>query len=241
MRAFVGSMAEMLFFSRSRQAARLSPDEATAERLLAGRGAGPGATAGQQTLELVLRAAAGPATERELAEEAAAVAAFIAVRASGTRTRTRKKAGRPFTRRVPALAAGFTMAVVIALCGTAEAGALPAPLQRLAHTFGAPAPVLPPAVRPLPGHATPGLTATASHPTPTPGKSATGSASSQSPGTASPSATSSTGNAGNGQGNGNGQGAGNGQGNGNGQGAGNGQGSGASHGAQPSERPTGKG
>ncbi len=241
MRAFVGSMAEMLCFPRqSRHGARLSPDEATAERLLAGRSAGPGATAGQQNLELVLRAAAGPATDRELAEEAAAVAAFIAVRASSTRTRTRKKAGRPFARRVPALAAGFTMAVVIALCGTAEAGALPAPLQRLAHTFGAPAPVRPPAGHPLPGHATPDLTATASHPAPAPGKSAAGSASTQSPGTATPSTAtpgtaspSVTSTAGNGQGNGNGQGQGKGQ--------GNGKGNGASHGAQPTPKPTGKG
>ena len=62
MRAFSGSLAEMFF--RRHPAGRLSPEEALAERLLAGRGAGPGAPPGQQALERVLAAAARPATRR---------------------------------------------------------------------------------------------------------------------------------------------------------------------------------
>jgi len=38
------------------------------------------------------------------------------------------------------MAAGMLATIVLAVCGTAVAGALPAPLQQLAHTFGAPAP-----------------------------------------------------------------------------------------------------
>jgi hypothetical protein len=57
------------------------------------------------------------------------------------------------------------LVVLVAVCGTAEAGALPAPLQRLAHqAINAPAP--PPALRiPRPGaDVTPGPGATGSHP-----------------------------------------------------------------------------
>ena len=145
MRAFSGSLAEMFFHRHP--ASRPSPEDAMAERLLAGRGAGPGAPPGQQALERVLAAAAGPATQRELSGEVAAVAAFLlAARPDGSRARHRRHTSRPMARRpgykLPAVTAALVMMMVLAIGGTAAAGALPGPLQRLAHTtFGAPAPV----------------------------------------------------------------------------------------------------
>jgi len=91
MRLFNGSGARMP--NTFRQADRLSPEDETAERLLSGCPAGPGAPAGQQAVALVLQAASRPASERELSGEDAAVAAFLAVagpaRTSGSRARTR--------------------------------------------------------------------------------------------------------------------------------------------------------
>jgi len=138
MRVFTASLAEMWFSARRRT--RLSPDEATAELMLAGHRLGQQAPASQRTLELVLAAAAGPATERELAGETAAVAAFLAALPE------QEPARRRGPRRIPVLAVAFMFIALVALCGTAEAGALPAPLQRLAHqAINAPAP--PPAMR----------------------------------------------------------------------------------------------
>ncbi len=147
MSAFDGSPAEMPI--PSGQADWLSPDEATAERLLSGQGADPCVPADQRALALVLSAAARPATERELRGEQAAVVAFLAVVAPARRARTlpgiwnwarQGTAGRR-VRRVPVLAAGGVLAVTLALSGTAATGMLPAPLQQMAHTvFGAPAP-----------------------------------------------------------------------------------------------------
>jgi hypothetical protein len=157
MRVFVASLAEMWFSARRRT--RLSPDEATAELMLARRRLGQHAPASQRTLELVLAAAGGPATERELAGEAAAVTAFLAALPEPEPARRRGP------RRIPVLAVAFMFVALLALCGTAEAGALPAPLQRLAHqAIHAPAP--PPAMRvPRPGaDVTPGPGATGSHP-----------------------------------------------------------------------------
>ena len=148
------------------------------ERMLAGRGAGPGAPPGQQALERVLAAAAGPATQRELSGEVAAVAAFLlAVRPNGSRARHRRQTSRPMARRpaykLPAVTAALVM-MVLAIGGTAAAGALPGPLQRLAHTtFGAPAPVgtgRPPVVgNPQDGRGTSSPATTASHQATTPG------------------------------------------------------------------------
>src|SRR5215472_16632323 len=144
MRAFIGSLAEM-FFHRH-QAGRSSPEEAMTERLLAGRGAGPGAPSGHQALERVLAAASRPATRRELSGEAAAVAAFVlAARTNGSGARHRRPGRRLAARRpaykLPAIAAALMMMMFLVIGGTAAAGALPEPLQRLAHTtFGAPAP-----------------------------------------------------------------------------------------------------
>jgi hypothetical protein len=157
MRLFTASLAEMWFSARRRS--RLSPDEATAELMLAGRRLGQQAPASQRTLELVLAAAAGPATERELAGETAAVAAFLAALPEPEPARRRGP------RRIPVLAVAFMFVALVALCGTAEAGALPAPLQRLAHqAINAPAP--PPAMRaPQPSaDVTPGPGATGSNP-----------------------------------------------------------------------------
>jgi hypothetical protein len=133
MRVFTASLAEMWFSARRRT--RLSADEATAELMLARRRLGQHAPASQRTLELVLAAAAGPATERELAGEAAAVTAFLVALPEPEPARRRGP------RRIPVLAVAFMFVALVALCGTAEAGALPAPLQRLAHqAINAPAP-----------------------------------------------------------------------------------------------------
>jgi len=194
MRLFAASLAEMWSFARRRT--RLSPDEATAELLLASRRVGRHAPASDRTLELVLAAAAGPARERELAGEAAAVTAFLAALPEPELARRRP-------RRVPALAVAFALVAVVALCGTAEAGALPAPLQRLAHqAINAPAPS--PAMRvPQPtADVRPGPGATGSQP------ATAGSGSSPESRTGQPSASPKPAHTSNGQGNGNGNGSG---------------------------------
>jgi hypothetical protein len=135
-----GSPSEMPNLPRF--STRQLPDAACAEGLLAGRGVAPGAPAGQQALARMLEIAASPATDRELAGEAAAMAAFARVTShpgshrAGARPRT-VPASRRLARLTLALAACVTV-----LGGTAAAtGALPAPIQEVAHvTFGAPAP-----------------------------------------------------------------------------------------------------
>jgi hypothetical protein len=149
-----GPPPEMRLFTRPGFDQPLSAEDA--ERLLAGEGAGPGAPEDQQALAMMLKHAAGPARSRELAGEASAVAAFALVRrqkarradvpplGAGGRRRPgaaggRRRWARPH--RGPLVAACAGAAVLIALCGTAVADALPAPVQLLAHdTFGAPAP-----------------------------------------------------------------------------------------------------
>ena len=159
MRVFAASLAEMWFSARKRN--RLSPDEATAELLLAGRHLGRHEPASQRTLERVLAAAAGPATERELAGETAAVTAFLAALPEPEPARRRGP------RRLPVLAVGFVLVALVALCGTAEAGALPAPLQRLAHqAINAPAPSPAMGVPQPSADVTPGPGATGSQSTP---------------------------------------------------------------------------
>lgn len=235
MRVFTASLAEM--WSSARRLTRVSPDEAAAERLLAGRGLGPEAPGSQRTLELVLSAAAGPATKRELAGETAAVTAFLGALGEPETVRRRSP------RRAPVLAAAVAFIALVAFCGTAEAGALPAPLQRLAHqAIGAPAPAPPPPIRdPLPNSdVTPGPGGTGSHPAPTghtlnpqsqtpsasPSPAHTdngqGPTSNNGNGQATPGATAHTPNPGNSGDNGKGQG--NGNGNGNGKASGNGNG-----------------
>jgi hypothetical protein len=192
MRVFAASLAEM--WSLARRRIRLSPDEATAELLLARRRVGRHAPASDRTLELVLAAAAGPATERELAGEAAAVTAFLAALPE------LQQAPRRGPRRAPVLAVAFTLVALLALCGTAEAGALPAPLQRLAHqAINAPAPS--PAMRaPQPSaDVTPGSGATGSQSAPA------GSDPSQDSRTGSPSVSPKPTHTSNGQSSGNGQ------------------------------------
>jgi uncharacterized membrane protein YgcG len=229
MTAFNGSPAEMPI-SRG-QTERLSPDEATAERLLSGHGADPCAPPHEQALALVLAAAARPATIRELRGEQAAVAAFeFAVRQSrlGARRRTGHLAGRNGLRcpgwvrgrrpgRVSGLITGGVLALVAALGGTAAADALPAPLQEVAHTvFGAPAPhpVAPrPSVSPgsAPAGSGPNRFASARPaPTPTPGANAGKTPSAEAKDHKNASGATSTPSGGNDQGNGNGNGNGNG-------------------------------
>jgi hypothetical protein len=113
-------------------------DTATAEGLLARRGVPSQAPAGHQALGRLLQTAASPASERELADQAAAVAAFVL-------TTTARKS----TRRRQGLAAGIAAAAMLAAGGSAAAGILPAPVQELAHrAFDAPAPQH---ASPLPG------------------------------------------------------------------------------------------
>ncbi len=127
---------------------------ATAEELLAGRGAAPGAPASQQALARVLEIAAGPPTDGELAGEAAYVAAFVlATSRAGTR--------RVALPRVLRTVVQLTLAVVVSLLAVgstaAFTGQLPARIQELAHVaLGAPAPHhdsrLQPVTRFSPGH-----------------------------------------------------------------------------------------
>ncbi|HTU72645.1 MAG TPA: hypothetical protein VMG38_03920 [Trebonia sp.] len=126
---------------------------ADTERLLARRHARPGAPAMQQALAELLDWAAGPASDEELAGEAAAVATFVL--ATGGRA-ARPAPFLPWARRASAIAAGLGAAIVTALSVAATADALPAPVQELAHTtFGAPAPPHPAPPHPAPRHSAP--------------------------------------------------------------------------------------
>jgi hypothetical protein len=112
---------------------------AVAEDLLAGRGAATGAPAGQQALARVLEIAAGPPTDRELANEAAYVAAFVLA----TSPASTRRAVLPTVLRGLAQLTLAVMAAIVAVGGTAAfTGQLPARFQEFAHvTFGAPAPL----------------------------------------------------------------------------------------------------
>jgi hypothetical protein len=111
---------------------------AAAEDLLAGLGAAPGAPAGQQALARVLEVAAGPPTDRELADEAAYVATYVlATSRVGTRRAVLLHALRVFAQ----VTAAVTAAVVIVGATAAYTGQLPVRLQEIAHAaVGAPAP-----------------------------------------------------------------------------------------------------
>jgi hypothetical protein len=111
---------------------------ADTERLLDGHGPRREAPAVQHAIAGLLGSAARPASDRELANEVAAVAAFA--QAVGERA-ARPAGSRARARRGSALAVGIAAAVAVAFSGAAAADALPGPVQRLAHTtFGAPAP-----------------------------------------------------------------------------------------------------
>ena len=114
------------------------------DRLLAGE-----ARAASPALAALLASAASPASPQELAGEAAAVAAFVKVRAGVSSARTRTRA-----RRIPMLttllASKLAVAAAaggIAVAGTAAAaytGSLPDGLQDLAHhSIAAPGPSSP--------------------------------------------------------------------------------------------------
>ncbi len=177
-----GLLAKVLHFPRFLWpgAPGRSLDDAIAERLRAGLDPcpGPDASRSQQALALILKAAAQPGTERELSGEAAAIDAFM-LATGPLRTRAvNQTLKRPRARKTPVLVAVITTVLVAGLCGTAVAGALPAPLQRFAHsTFRAPppAPDWPAPALTGPSHSgsgAPTLSVTASHPVP--GAGATG-------------------------------------------------------------------
>jgi hypothetical protein len=254
MRAPSGFLAEMttiLFRLRPRGASRLFPDDVVAERLLDGLDAWPHATPSQQALALIFEAAARPGTGPELSGEADAVDAFLLVAAAPcalTRTRIGR---RPLARRAPVLATAITTALIAGVYGTAAAGALPAPLQRFAHTtFGAPTPA---PGRPAPSltgsrpsdSGTPALSSTASHRAASPGRSGKTVSESASPTDSpapSPGSGNGNGNGGNGKGNGQGaNGTGNGTQNGTGTANGNGSGSGSGGSANGNGNANGKG
>ncbi len=113
---------------RSRRRARRCLDADSAEGLLAGRGAPPGAPAGQQALARLLELAAGPGSEQELAGEVAAAAMFVQVT---SRARSRRAA-----RRVLA-----AVACVLAVGGAAVYGSAvsPPPHTTVPVQFGVPA------------------------------------------------------------------------------------------------------
>jgi hypothetical protein len=111
---------------------------AAPEELLAGRGAAPGAPAGQHALARVLAVAAGPPTGRELADEAAYVATFVlATSPVGTRRAVLSHVLRVIAQLTVTVAATITIVGATA----AYTGQLPPRLQEMAHVaLGAPAP-----------------------------------------------------------------------------------------------------
>jgi hypothetical protein len=170
-----GLLAKMLHFHRLRPpgAPGRSLEDALAERLQAGLDPCPDASSSEQALALVLKAAAQPGTERELSGEAAAIDAFLLATSPPHTRAAERPVKRPHARKTPALGASITAGLVAGLCGTAVADALPAPLQRFAHsTFGAPAPGWPVPALTGPSHSASGaptLSVTASHLVPSTG------------------------------------------------------------------------
>ena len=153
-----GLLAKMLYLHRFYWLAApgRSSDDAIVDRLQAGLDACPEDFRSQQALVLILDAAARPGTERELSGEAAAIDAFVLATRARQARGVKQTPRRPHTRKSRVLAAAVTTAFVGGLCGTAVAGALPAPLQALAHsTFGAPAPAQPAPARPAPDFTVP--------------------------------------------------------------------------------------
>jgi hypothetical protein len=118
--------------------------DAADEEPLDGLGKAGGSPDVQQAVARLLEAAAGPATEEELSEGPAIVAAFVlAVNATGPRAGKQGlfPGSRGTVGRVPVLVAGIAMAAGAAIGATATAGALPPRIQEIAHrAFGAPAP-----------------------------------------------------------------------------------------------------
>ncbi len=146
--------------SLSRQEFSAPLSSADTERLLDGHGPHGEAPAVQHAIAGLLGSAAGPASDRELAGEVTAAAAFAW--AVGERA-ARPARSRVRARRGPAVVAGIAAAIVVAFSGAAAANALPVPVQHLAHTaFGAPAPRHPAPRHPAPRHPAP------RHPAPLP-------------------------------------------------------------------------
>jgi hypothetical protein len=142
-----GSPGEMPGFPRL--GAHRSEGAVSAEGLLAGRPVPAGGSAGQQAVARLLAVASGPASERELAGQAAAVAAFVQVttgRATGSSRPVRTAARRSLlasvlSARLASAGLAVGAAAIGGLAAAAFAGALPASIQHLAHdAIGAPAP-----------------------------------------------------------------------------------------------------
>ena len=122
-------------------------DEPLLDMLLERRPIPPGAPPEMHDLARLLAAAAGPAESGDLAGEAAARAAFIQLRSpaglshAAPRSARHRLTARPARGRLPLAAA---LAVAVAGLGSATAayaGALPSPIQHIAHEYiGAPPP-----------------------------------------------------------------------------------------------------
>ena len=125
--AVVSDMRHLLAFHRPPPAVQ---DQATAERLLAGRLDPADASPADARLVRLLAAATGPAIPDELAGQAAAAAAFAAVARSTPPTPIPRRASMPSKLRT-LKATAVALGVVVAIGGVAAAttGLLPTPTQ----------------------------------------------------------------------------------------------------------------
>jgi len=122
-------------------------DEPLLDMLLDRRPLPPRAPPEMHVLARTLAAAAGSADPRELAGEAAALAAFrrsaprVVVSHAARRPARRWLSRRPGRGRLPLAAALVTAAAVLGSIAAAYAGVLPSPIQQIAHAaVGAPSP-----------------------------------------------------------------------------------------------------
>jgi hypothetical protein len=122
-------------------------DEPLLDMLLERRPIPPGAPPEMHDLARLLAAAAGPAESGDLAGEAAARAAFSRLRSpvgvshAAPRSARHRLTARPARGRLPLVAALAVAAAGLGSATAAYAGALPSPIQHIAHEFiGAPSP-----------------------------------------------------------------------------------------------------
>jgi hypothetical protein len=122
-------------------------DEPLLDMLLERRPIPPGAPPEMHDLARLLAAAAGPAESGDLAGEAAARAAFSRLRSpagvshAAPRSARPRLTARPARGRLPLVAALAVAAAGLGSATAAYAGALPSPIQHIAHEYiGAPPP-----------------------------------------------------------------------------------------------------
>jgi hypothetical protein len=122
-------------------------DEPLLDMLLERRPIPPGAPPEMHDLARLLAAAAGPAEPGDLAGEAAARAAFSRLRSpagishAAPRSARHRLTARPARGRLPLVAALAVAAAGLGSATAAYAGALPSPIQHIAHEYiGAPPP-----------------------------------------------------------------------------------------------------